>query len=216
MKKYFKAILILTAVIGLGSCSGDYLEEIPDNRTTIDSPEKIKELLVNAYPTALYAYFTELMSDNANDKGSGMGATQIALDSYFWNETFQSVNQDSPEYFWTETYSNIAVSNQALDAIEELAIDTEEIAALKAEARVTRAYAHFMLVNLWGKHYDPATASQDLGIPIVTEPENVVFKDYQRATVEEVYNFIEQEISEAIPNLNDTCLLYTSPSPRDS
>ena len=188
------------------SCSKDFLEEVPDNRTTIDSPEKIKELLVNAYPTALYAHFTEMMSDNAGDRGSSRNARQISTDAYFWNENFHDVQQDSPEYFWSETYSNIAVANQALLSIEELGENSPELDALRAEARIARAYAHFMLVNLWAKQYDPATSPSDLGIPLVTETENVVFKDYDRNSVEEVYDFIEQELTEAIPNLDDSFL----------
>ncbi|XLL74012.1 RagB/SusD family nutrient uptake outer membrane protein, partial [Myroides odoratimimus] len=39
---------------------------------------------------------------------------------------------------------------------------------MRAEALLARAYNHFMLVNLWAKHYNPATAESDLGIPYVT------------------------------------------------
>ena len=54
MKKIlYKKINILGLVILLASCNS-FLDETPDARTEIDSPEKVQELLVGAYPDALY------------------------------------------------------------------------------------------------------------------------------------------------------------------
>ena len=50
--KYTVAVLGLAA-LSLTSCS-DFLDEMPDNRTTLDTPEKVANLLVSAYPTASY------------------------------------------------------------------------------------------------------------------------------------------------------------------
>ncbi|WP_268223956.1 RagB/SusD family nutrient uptake outer membrane protein [Sinomicrobium oceani] len=202
MKKIYK-VLSLSIVLSVFGCDG-YLDEVPDNRTTLDSTEKVKELLVNAYPRAMYVFFTEYMSDNAGDKGIVRpDAVQMSLDSYFWEENFNYINQDSPQYFWNGCYSNIAVANQALEALDEIEADEEEEKVLRAEARLTRAYAHFMLVSLWGKTYDPATSGSDPGVPLVTEPETVVFADYERASVREIYDFIEKEIEESIPEIRD-------------
>jgi len=60
-----------------------------------------------------------------------------------------------------------------------------------------------MLVNLFAKHYDPATAENDLGVPFVDEPETVVFKDYKRASVKEVYDRIELDLVEAEALIKD-------------
>ena len=55
--------------IGLLFASCDkFLDEVPDTRTEIDTPEKVQELLVSAYPNALYMDIAETMSDNAGDK----------------------------------------------------------------------------------------------------------------------------------------------------
>ena len=55
-----------------------------------------------------------------------------------------------------------------------------------------------MLVNLFAKDYNPQTAAQDLGIPYVNEPETEFVKQYTRHTVEEVYDFIEDDIEEGL------------------
>lgn len=49
------------------------------------------------------------------------------------------------------------------------------------EARFLRAYYYFQLVNLYGKAYDPSTATTDPGVPIKTSAE-VEDKKFQRNT----------------------------------
>src|SRR4051794_21394817 len=49
--------------ISLSACE-DFLSQVPDNRTIIDSKEKVAELLVTAYPDGNYMMFCEAMSDN--------------------------------------------------------------------------------------------------------------------------------------------------------
>ena len=36
----------------LSTACNDFLDEVPDNRTVIDTPEAVSELLVSAYPDA--------------------------------------------------------------------------------------------------------------------------------------------------------------------
>lgn len=188
--------MVVLGAITLSSCN-DFLDETPDNRTVLDSPEAVGELLVSAYPEASYQGFMEAMSDNADDKGIGQYVAEYIPNenAYYWND-FESEQYETPTLYWGETYAAIAAANQALDAIEA-APDKEKYAAQKGEALAARAYAHFMLVNLFSKNYDPATAESDLGVPLVFEPENVVFKEYKRATVKEVYDQIEEDIKQA-------------------
>jgi len=65
MKKV-KILVAALVVLSLNSCS-EFLSETPDNRTQLDSPEKISELLVNAYVGRTYMGFTESMTDNFVD-----------------------------------------------------------------------------------------------------------------------------------------------------
>ena len=60
-----------------------------------------------------------------------------------------------------------------------------------------------MLVTLFAKTYNPATASSDPGIPYVTEPEKEVFKNYERNTVAFVYDMIEKDLLEGLPLIDD-------------
>src|SRR4051794_25670824 len=66
--------------LGLTGCK-KYLETAPDNRTSLDTPEKVAQLLGTAYPQANYMAFAESISDNMNDKGVG-GLDLTVLNPY--------------------------------------------------------------------------------------------------------------------------------------
>ena len=59
------AILIMLGGTAFTSCD-KYLDETPDNRTELDSKEKISKLLVSAYPNTSFAELAELSSDNTD------------------------------------------------------------------------------------------------------------------------------------------------------
>ena len=61
-KFIFAASLML---LGLVSCD-KFLDTLPDNRTELDTPDKIRSLLMSAYPQSDYLGFNEMMSDNAD------------------------------------------------------------------------------------------------------------------------------------------------------
>lgn len=180
------------------------LDEAPDNRTEIDSAEKIGELLTGAYPAAGYIPFLEPRTDNAEDKGREGGDNRINRESFFWNDIFDP-DLDTPVNYWNATYTAIAHANQALASIEELRIagNNEDLDQLEGEALLARAYAHFMLVNIWAMPYNSSTAETDLGIPYVIEPERVLIKEYERASVAEVYRNIVADLEKGFPLIED-------------
>lgn len=205
MKKTLLYTTLGIAALGFSGCE-KYLEKVPDNRSALNTPEKVTQVLVNAYPKAVYSAFCEAMTDNVADIGTGTARNQNA-DSYFWNNV-DATNQDTPEYYWNACYKAISQANQALDAIGK-APDPENYIAQKGEALVARAYAHFMLATIFSKMYDAATADGDLGIPYVTEPETVVTKYYDRSTVKATWEKVEKDLLEGLPLIQDK--LYTVP-----
>jgi len=207
-----KNIINITLVVFLLSfCScNDYLEKMPDDRTIIDSPEKIGELLTFAYPNQNHQMFCYAMSDNATDKGKSGRKNEINSDAYNWVD-FRMTTQDTPDSYWTGCYSAIKQANHALDAIEHYKVNGQlstEVRPFYGEALIARAYCHFMLVNLWGKSYNPETAKDDLGIPYVTEPEVNVMTKYRRASVADVYDNLEKDIVEGLKYIDDNA--YTN------
>lgn len=205
MKILQKNIFKITTIIFLFliiSCD-DYLSELPDNRAEIDSPEKISGLLTGAYSEGNYQLMAEIMSDNATSRSNIRSYINVFLgEQMFTWETSFADDQDSPTFFWSNTYEAIAQANQALASIEDLKGEFN-LDGQRGEALLTRAYAHFMLVNFWGKQYNLTTSSTDLGIPYVLEPETALIQSYTRNTVEEVYKFIEEDLLEGIDLVED-------------
>lgn len=207
MKKIKYNIIKVVALFLIVTSCNDILDETPDNRTTIDSAEKIAELLVGAYPDAAYVSFLEPMSDNAGDKGlsaqTGIDlATTINERMFFWDD-INDTEDDTPTNYWNRAYKAIAQANHALVAIQELG-GGPELNHLKGEALICRAYAHFMLVTIFSKAYNPSTSNTDIGVPYVTKPETVLLGDYERGTVENVYTHIKKDIEEGLPLIKDT------------
>jgi len=152
------------------------------------------------------------MSDNAEDKGTAPATAdpesyQINLQSYQFQDV-TSIKFDSPIAYWDSCYKAIAVANQALTYCN--GPDSAQYSAQKGEALVCRAYAHFMLVCLFAKPYDPSTAATDPGIPYVTQPQATVFQKYTRGTVQSVYANIESDLTRGLTLIQDK-IYGTSP-----
>lgn len=89
------------------------------------------------------------------------------------------------------TVANIAIVNS-----EKASGDPLLLKQIKAEALIIRAYLHFLLVNIYAKAYDPATAATDGGIPYVSDVD--FEKPNAKNTVKEVYDHILADIDVAM------------------
>ncbi|WP_159468393.1 RagB/SusD family nutrient uptake outer membrane protein [Dyadobacter sp. 3J3] len=206
--RYINRLFVLLPLLILMGCN-DFLSKEPDStRATLETPEQVSQLLTTAYPQGGYVSFGEAMSDNAADKGVGQD-DRVNRGSYLFEVVDAPVNiEDSPDMYWAKAYKAIAATNLALQVISQ-AKDPSIFSAQRGEALVARAYAHFMLVSFFSKFYNPTTAATDPGIPYVTEPEDVVIKQYERKTVAYVYEMIEKDLLEGLPLIKDVS--YTVP-----
>jgi len=208
MRRNKYTYIALAVLFVLAGCN-KVLDDAPDNRTELDTPEKLQELLVSAYPDKYYIYIAEVMSDNADDKYALMPSSKLNTDMYFWrnNDELEGEENTPTEYFMA-CYEAIAAANQAIESHAELA-NPAKYNYIRGEALVARAYAHFMLAYLWCKPYNPAAAANDLGLAYVTTPEKVVFRNYTRISLKDYYNAIERDLTEGIPLIDNN--KYTQP-----
>lgn len=206
-KILYNTVVAVASVLTFSSCN-DFLDTMPDNRTTMDSGDKIADLLTNAYPIGNDILVNELMSDNTDYYGAtNPNGNRFGDEVYFWKDVMESSN-DGPEVFWLEQYQSIAAANEALvdiDKLEATHISSEtrtKLEGLRAEALLLRAYGHFKLVTEFSKMYNSATADKDLGIPVSKKVETLISK-HTRGTVAEVYKAIDEDIQAALPLVND-------------
>lgn len=201
MRNLLNKIAMSLFVLGLFSSCNSFLDETPDNRLRLDSYEKISELLTNAYSGGS-GVFMEWMSDNVGADPKNMQRTEMTQ-AYRW-QNVELEGQDTPSNYWSSHYNAIAQANQALLALEGVKEnDPEQRKAIRGEALACRAYAHFMLVTVFAKTYDPQTAANDPGIVIMEGPEITLLAQYERNSVKEVYDFIEEDLLEAITLVSD-------------
>lgn len=212
MKKNLIYIVFGLFLITTFNACDDFLDVMPDNRTQLDSPQKIKDLLVTSYPTSNYALITELSGDNLIDNRSESATLKtnaydrMDTELFEWLDVSSSTSGDSPYYVWEGYYQSIAAANQVLEAIERLKEEGNEtnMDAQIGEALIIRAYSHFMLVNIFAKAYkDDVASSNDLGITYMTKPETEVTAQYTRNSVAEVYSMIEKDIEEGFKLIDD-------------
>lgn len=206
MKKSIIYLLGIAVVIPAFMSCSDFLDQNPDLCTTLDSEEKIANILVSAYISGAGSYqlVAELSSDNVCDYGITKNYNQFYQDVYEWAEEVTS-NNDAPRNIWSSNYNNIANANQALSAIEELGgPTTTRLKASKGEALICRAYSHFVLANMFCMPYNPATAGNCLGIPYMDHAETDLNPRYERGTLQEVYEMIGKDIEAGIPLIDDT------------
>lgn len=202
MKRVYNILLTAALILVAASCN-EWLNVMPDNRAEVDSVEKVNKLLVSAYPEHHYILPTEWSSDNVDDFGEANPYSERILKQiYEWQEVTETDNE-APKNIWESYYAAITNANQAIQSIDDMG-NPEEMAASRGEALLCRAYAHFVLVNIFCKGYDPATADTDLGIPFMDGPETELNPKYERGTVAEVYEKIAEDLEEGLPLIDDS------------
>ena len=193
------------ATAAMFSSCNDFLNVNPDNRTQIDTPEKVRQMLVSAYPENSFAVMGEYMSDNVDEYKNHFSSTMLD-EMYRWKDATQ-VNNDTPDKFWATYYASIANANQALKAIDELGGPTTELLKqCKGEALICRAYAHFMLVNIFCMNYGMPNSNTDPGVYYMYDTDSRIGQVNPRGTVAEVYQKIAKDLEEGLPLVGDSHL----------
>lgn len=192
---------LLLAVTLITGCK-KFTEQPYDNRADIQTAEQYAQLLINAYPLR-HDMFTDILTDDFDYHAQLAQASNIAnyLPMYLWKDDYPDNIGSGPAVAYAEFYSKIFYTNLALEGIDAAPGTPEKKAAVKGEALLLRSYCHFILVNLFGMHYNPATASKNLGVPVVTTINKGNINYYRRNTVQEVYDKLEADAVEGLAQL---------------
>lgn len=202
MKSFILYILFAVGCIVTGaSCSKDFLEITPKGYLVAGKVEDYENLLNGGG----YSSGTELFIP--------MGDEGISVDPYYatmsirnarlfrWEDKVYEDNEDdATSYILQDVYKLNKIINEVPDA----AGGTPQLKkALKAEAMANRVWDYFVLINLYGKPYNSATAATDAGYPIVTSAD-VTANKFTRASVKEVYDMMVHDLTTAIPDIPET------------
>ena len=204
MKNIFTKILLFgVAVTGVAACE---LDLYPNDSIVYDENESViqKESDLVAFENGLHIafrgrqastfYYTDdLMFDGFNaatDFGNNFGPVHRTDADY-------NASSDDIETCWGSSFTSITNYNIAISAAKALTHPDlmEAGAIMEGEAHFYRAFTYLYLARHFGKAYNPATASTDLSVPMVT-----VFDTQarpKRATQAEIYALIKEDLDEA-------------------
>ncbi|WP_303315327.1 RagB/SusD family nutrient uptake outer membrane protein [Flavivirga abyssicola] len=211
MRKIIPIILIIVALINQ-SCD-DYVDIEPKGNAIASSLDDVDQLLGNA--SALSFELGNAIPNLVHDNIQLSEAEIVTAGNSRESDFIDNIYQLEPIFYegtqtdlgWSRHYISIGYTNHILEVLEGIDTDDPLKNVYEGEAKVHRAYHYFQLVNVYGVHYGlPQAAESGSGVPIVT-----VFSDdivpISRNTVNEVYDFIVQDLEDAIaalPNINGT------------
>jgi len=198
MKNRYSIILFALAIT-LASCR-KYVEIDPLSTRTLKYTSDFRNTMNNnAVLEGTYSY-PILSGDDIEITDATRQNTlgDILGNVYTWAPKYTSESQSDAD--WDKLYKTIYVCNQVLDGVLTSQNGTEaEKQRIYAEALVHRAYTYLVLVNMYGKQYNAATASSDLGVPLLTTPN--LFTKLNRASVADVYKQILGDLRTSISRL---------------
>ena len=213
MKKSAYIIIVLSIVL-VGCTRDSFLDFEPKGQVIPTKVEEYRALLDQVEPDPNINFtqgfgthhdFTIIASDNyllSETVVNNFGISPEEINIYLFRDQISTSNGD--DNTWIRYYNQIYVANVVLEGLQTVENGTsEEIAALKADASLQKAFAYFNLVNIYSVHYNPATASTDLGVPI-REGIELEGADFTRASVAEIYDIILDDINNNIEALPDT------------
>lgn len=191
-----KNAYILLAALGLASCN--YLEIEPVGKVIPHKTSEYRALLTEGYSRFPYTSskaYTGLLSDEVGmfHEGNFFDSSDAIALSYNYTWQYETQMWEYPyQYYYRAAFQANAVIDGVADADDDSSEDKRQILG---EAYAMRAYAHFDLVNLYGKPYDPQTASTDRGVPLSTYID--IEQKYRPTNVAAVYRQIVEDIEAA-------------------
>jgi hypothetical protein len=135
--------------------------------------------------------------------------TETDRDIYIWS---RNAIREMALPQWQKPYYVIYLSNLVLESVDKLGgtVNSEINDDIKGQALFFRAYAYWNLAQLYAPTYNPATSSQDLGIPLRLKSD--INGESTRGTVEQIYSQIIKDLSDASTLLANTSAIASRPN----
>lgn len=201
MKK-IHIIMLSLVMFGAASCE-DYTDLTPKGALVIETADQFHEMVSlpgRGYPINNFQY---LVDDQWMKESNVIGVTpNINTINFTFDETTDRVSLMTGSSFYNQAYTYINRWNTIISLVDDSKGEGSTKQLAKAEAKIYRAYDHFLLVNHYAKGYDPQTAATDGGICIMDKFD--LEAQPSKSTVAQVYDFIQKDIEEALPYLQET------------
>lgn len=209
----YKLLTIAVILLSFSSCKKDYLDTYS---TTAVPAEDVLASMTNAYAAINGIHRIMFVQYDAQGQ-AGEGSNNIFRDLMGedivyplangstgligWMQWVNNRNVNAGDLrfvyrFYYRIISNANVLINGVDGVEGADVDKKII---KGQALAYRAWAHFQLVQLWGKRYDAAAKPNNQpGVPLLLTN---VLEGQGRASVEDIYTQINKDLNDALPLL---------------
>lgn len=200
--KLINAVLLFFGVISFTACD-KYLDLVPTGSQLVSTTQDYYDLVAwpnRGYPVNNFQY---LVDDQWMRESYVIGvAPNMNTINFLFQESEDRISRINSSSMYNQAYKYIGQWNSIISLVDgsQGEVDLKQLA--KAEAKIFRAYDHFLLVNVYAKAYDPNTAATDGGICIMDEFNLEAIP--KKSTVQQVYDFIQKDIDEALPYLQET------------
>ncbi len=199
--------MILFSIV---SCE-DYTNLTPKGALVIETADQFHEMVAlpnRGYPINNFQYLSD---DQWMKESYVIGQTpNINTINFTFDESTDRVALMTASSFYNQAYTYINRWNTIISLVDGSKGDDATKRLAKAEAKIFRAYDHFLLINTYAKAYDPQTAATDGGICIMDKFD--LEAQPSKSTVAQVYDFIQNDIEDALPYLQETPLNVYHPS----
>src|SRR5690606_14780458 len=198
IKTLYKKLLTGLIAISLLTACEKYVDIEPKGQLIPSSTDDFRMLLDAVQFMNFTGSLGELAADDIyfNDLNFESSlSSPFEQNTYRWNSTIYMPTDQAVD--WNLPYERIYRTNIILEGLNNANTGTAAVrSALEGEALFHRANAHYEVVALYAKSYNPATASTELGIPLRLASD--VFVVSGRPTLEETYAQILDDLGRAV------------------
>lgn len=199
MKINIVSIASLLIVLTISGCK-KYTDITPRGIQVVETAQDYYELVSFPNRAYLIGNFQYLVDDMWLKESNFIGMTpNINTVHFSFNENIDRVSMINSSNFYDRAYLYINRWNTIISSVDASKGEQNVKDLAKAEAKAFRAFDHFLLVNVYAKAYNPATAATDGGICIMDKYD--LEAQPTKSTVAQVYDFIQKDIDDAIPYL---------------
>lgn len=204
MKKIFLLFSLSSAMLTVISCNrfldakSDSLLAVPE---TLDDNQAILDryLIMGLNPVSAEISADDFYLSESNFNTMGVEAEKRL---HTWEPDYVSGSD------WKNVYNRINIFNNVLFNIEHYKIPMAD--NVKGQALVWRAGAYLEAAQIWCLAYDPATADQNLGLPLRLNPDMNI--PSVRSTLRQTYSQILTDLHAALPLLPQQQIAASRPS----
>ena len=204
MKKKIQYIIVSISILFSGailSSCNDFLDILPKGEKIPTTKADFEAFIRNESNHLNDATQAINLLNDVYMKPSSLSSVTLNSINYNWQEDEDRIEQNnSDEILYYYSYSAISNWNLIINSMPTATECTQtEKDELIAQAKVLRAMNYFYLTNYYANAYNSSTAATKLSVPQILSMD--MGAPSTQLTIEKMYEFILQDLSEALPHL---------------